>query len=77
MGDLIVSSSSRASEVKPLVRLHMQSLAPTPFRRRVDVRQAGSRKKNNFRIFITTEIHVVPIPLTLSGIRFGNEITVK
>jgi hypothetical protein len=34
-------------------RLHLQSLAPTPVSRRVDVRQAPSRK-NNCRIFITT-----------------------
>jgi hypothetical protein len=32
--------------------LHLQSLAPTPVSRRVDVRQAG--RKNNCRIFITT-----------------------
>jgi hypothetical protein len=34
-------------------RLHLQSLAPTPVTRRVDVRQAAGRK-NNCRIFITT-----------------------
>jgi hypothetical protein len=34
-------------------RLHLQSLAPTPVSRRVDVRQAAGRK-NNCRIFITT-----------------------
>jgi hypothetical protein len=34
-------------------RLHLQSLAPTPVSRRVDVRQAGGRK-NNCRFFITT-----------------------
>jgi hypothetical protein len=34
-------------------RLHLQSLAPTPISRRVDVRQAAGRK-NNCRIFITT-----------------------
>jgi hypothetical protein len=33
-------------------RLHLQSLAPTPVSRRVDVRQAAGLK-NNFRIFIT------------------------
>jgi hypothetical protein len=33
-------------------RLHLQSLAPTPVSRRVDVRQAAGRK-NNCRIFIT------------------------
>jgi hypothetical protein len=48
-------------------RLHLQSLAPTPVLRRVDVRQAAGRK-NNCRIFITTWWkHVVP----LSGIRVG------
>jgi hypothetical protein len=31
--------------------LHLQSLAPTPVSRRVDVRQAAGRK-NNCRIFI-------------------------
>jgi hypothetical protein len=34
-------------------RLHLQSLAPTPVSRRIDVRQAAGRK-NNCRIFITT-----------------------
>jgi ribonuclease HI len=34
-------------------RLHLQSFAPTPVLRRVDVRQAAGRK-NNCRIFITT-----------------------
>jgi hypothetical protein len=34
-------------------RLHLQSLAPTPVSRRVDVRQAAGRK-NNGRFFITT-----------------------
>jgi hypothetical protein len=34
-------------------RLHLQSLAPTPVARRVEVRQAADRK-NNCRIFITT-----------------------
>jgi hypothetical protein len=34
-------------------RLHLQSLAPTPVSRKVDVRQAVGRK-NNCRIFITT-----------------------
>jgi hypothetical protein len=34
-------------------RLHLQSLAPTPVSRRVDVRQAAGRK-NKCRIFITT-----------------------
>jgi hypothetical protein len=34
-------------------RLHLQSWAPTPVSRRVDVRQAAGRK-NNCRIFITT-----------------------
>jgi hypothetical protein len=34
-------------------RLHLQSLAPTPVSKRVDVRQAAGRK-NNCRIFITT-----------------------
>jgi hypothetical protein len=53
-------------------RLHLQSLAPTPVSRRVDVRQAAGRKN----IFINTESlsqhdekHVVPTPL--SGIRVG------
>jgi hypothetical protein len=31
---------------------HLQSLAPTPVSRRVDVRQAG--RKNSCRVFITT-----------------------
>jgi hypothetical protein len=34
-------------------RLYLQSLAPTPISRRVDVRQAAGRK-NSCRIFITT-----------------------
>jgi hypothetical protein len=34
-------------------RLHLQSLAPTPVSRKVDVRQAAFRK-NNCQIFITT-----------------------
>jgi hypothetical protein len=34
-------------------RLHLQSLAPTPVSRRVDVRQAAGLK-NNCQIFITT-----------------------
>jgi hypothetical protein len=34
-------------------RLHLQSLAPTPVSKRVDVRQAAGRK-NNCRIRITT-----------------------
>jgi hypothetical protein len=34
-------------------RLHLQSLAPTPVSRRVDVRQVAGLK-NNCRIFITT-----------------------
>jgi hypothetical protein len=34
-------------------QLYLQSLAPTPDSRRVDVRQAAGRK-NNCRIFITT-----------------------
>jgi hypothetical protein len=34
-------------------RLHLQSLAPTPVSRRVDIRQAVGRK-NNCRILITT-----------------------
>jgi hypothetical protein len=34
-------------------RWHLQSLAPTPVSKRVDVRQAAGRK-NNCRIFITT-----------------------
>jgi hypothetical protein len=43
----------RASEGSRWSRLHLQSLAPTPVSRRVDVRQAAGRK-NNCRIFITT-----------------------
>jgi hypothetical protein len=45
----------RASEgtISRWSRLHLQSLAPTPVSRRVDVRQADGRK-NNCRIFITT-----------------------
>jgi hypothetical protein len=34
-------------------RLHLQSLAPTPLARRVDVRQVAGRK-NNYRMFTTT-----------------------
>jgi hypothetical protein len=34
-------------------RLHLQSLAPTPISRRIDVRQAAGRK-NKYQIFITT-----------------------
>jgi hypothetical protein len=54
-------------------RLHLQSLAPTPVSRRVDVRQAAGRK-NNCRIFLRPatqhdEKHIVPTPL--SGIRVG------
>jgi hypothetical protein len=52
-------------------RLHLQSLAPTPVSRRVDVRQAAG-SKNNCRIFILSqhdEKHVVPTPL--SRIRVG------
>jgi hypothetical protein len=43
--------------------MHLQSLAPTPVSRRVDVRQAAGRK-NNGRIFITTwwKKNVVPNP---------------
>jgi hypothetical protein len=45
----------RASEgtLSRYSRLYLQSLAPTPVSRRVDVRQAAGRK-NNCRIFITT-----------------------
>jgi hypothetical protein len=35
-------------------RLHLQSLAPTPVSRRVDVRRQAAGRKNNCRIFITT-----------------------
>jgi hypothetical protein len=49
--------------------LHLQSLAPTPVSRRVDVRQAAGRK-NDCRILSQhDEKHVVPTPL--SGIRVG------
>jgi hypothetical protein len=49
-------------------RLHLQSLAPTPVSRRVDVRQAAGRK-NIFAESLSQhdEKHVVPTPL--SGIR--------
>jgi hypothetical protein len=40
-------------------RLHLQSLAPTPVSRRVDVRQAADCK-NNCQIFTHDEKHVVP-----------------
>jgi hypothetical protein len=53
-------------QVKLLVLLHLQSLAPTPVSRWVDVRQAAGRK-NNCRI--NDEKHVVATPL--SGIRVG------
>jgi hypothetical protein len=45
----------RASEgtLSRWYRLHLQSLAPTPVSRRVDVRQPAGRK-HNYRIFITT-----------------------
>jgi hypothetical protein len=45
----------RASEgmISRWSRLHLQSLAPTPVSRRVEVRQAPGRK-NICRIFITT-----------------------
>jgi hypothetical protein len=45
----------RASEgtLSRWYRLHLQSLAPTPVSRRVDVRQAAGYK-NDCRIFITT-----------------------
>jgi hypothetical protein len=46
-------------------RLHLQSLAPTPVSRRVDVRQTASRK-NNCRIFSQNdEKHLVPTPLSV------------
>jgi hypothetical protein len=45
----------RASEgtLSRWTRLHLQSLAPIPVSRRVDVREAAGRK-NNSRILITT-----------------------
>jgi hypothetical protein len=54
MGDQNNVQLLRASEgtLSRWSRLHLQSLAPTPVSRRVDVRQAAGRK-NNCRIFIT------------------------
>jgi hypothetical protein len=60
----------RASEgtLRRWSRLHLQSLAPTPVSRRVDVTQAAGRK-NNCRILSQhDEKHVVP---TLSGSPLG------
>jgi hypothetical protein len=53
-----------------MVRLHLQSLAPTTVSRRVDVRQAAGRK-NNIAESLSQhdEIHVVPTPLI--GIKVG------
>jgi hypothetical protein len=56
MGDQNLPSrgtSCFGRHVKPLPRLHLQSLAPPPVLGLVDVRQAAGRK-NNCRIFITT-----------------------
>jgi hypothetical protein len=51
-------------------RLHLQSLAPTPDSRRVDVRQAaGSKNIIAESLSQHNEKHVVPTPL--SGIRVG------
>jgi hypothetical protein len=50
-------------------RLHLQSLAPTPVSRRVDVRQAAGHKIIAESLSQHDEKHVVPIPL--SGIRVG------
>jgi hypothetical protein len=52
-------------------RLHLQSLAPTPVSRRVDVRQAAGRKKkiNAESLSQHDEKHVVPTPV--SGIWVG------
>jgi hypothetical protein len=50
-------------------RLHLQSLAPTPVSRRVDVRQAAGRKIIAESLSQHDEKHVVPTPL--SGIRVG------
>jgi hypothetical protein len=49
-------------------RLHLQSLAPTPVSRKVDVRQADGRK-NNSPFLSHDEKHVVPT--LLSAIRVG------
>jgi hypothetical protein len=49
--------------------LHLQSLAPAPVSRRVNVRQAAGRKIIAESLSQHDEKHVVPIPL--SGIRVG------
>jgi hypothetical protein len=50
-------------------RLHLQSLAPTPNSRRVDVGRRSVVKINAESLSQHDEKHVVPIPL--SGIRIG------
>jgi hypothetical protein len=50
-------------------RLHLQSLAPIPVSRRVDVRQAAGQKIKAESLSQHDEKHVVPTPL--SGIRVG------
>jgi hypothetical protein len=53
-------------------RLHLQSLAPTPVSRRVDVRQAAGRK-NNCRIFKKQHDKKHVLSTSLSGKRVEKE----
>jgi hypothetical protein len=56
-------------------RLHLQSLAPTPVSRKVDVRQAAVVKIIAKSLSQHDEKHVVPTPL--SGIRVGGRLIVE
>jgi hypothetical protein len=47
-------------------RLHLQSLAPTPVSRRVDIRQAAGRKNAEY-LTQHDEKHVEPTPLSVGN----------
>jgi hypothetical protein len=74
MGDQNLLSRVRTSEgmLSRWSRLHLQSLAPTPVSRRVDVRQAAGQKIIAESLSQHDEKHVVPTPL--SGIRVGGSL---
>jgi hypothetical protein len=56
-------------------RLHLESVAPTPVSRMVDVRQAAGRKIIADSLSQHNEKHVVPTPF--SGIREGKRIDIR
>jgi hypothetical protein len=73
MGEIYYLELLRASEgtSSRWSRIHLQSLAPIPVSRRVDVRQAAGRKIIVESLSQHDEKHVIPTPL--SEIRVGRK----